>query len=239
MVKILNTPIQLALNIGLGGDVSFANFYHGNNSNIVHILSSWDSRTTSQLIYLWGISGIGRSHLAKATCKHLNGLNLPSLYVSLKEHQSFTPAILENLEKMFLVCLDDLDAVLGKHEWEEAIMYLFNRIADAKCNLLIIANAAPSALNCFLSDLKSRLTSCLILQLQELNDEQKLAALEMRAKERALNMPFEVTKFLLHHYERNMKQLFSMLDRLEVATLRTKRPLTIPFVKGVLEGKFS
>ncbi|MFA6408848.1 MAG: DnaA regulatory inactivator Hda [Gammaproteobacteria bacterium] len=239
MVRALNTPIQLALNIGLGDDVSFANFYLGDNANIVHALSSLDSNASSQLIYLWGNFGIGRSHLAKATCKHLNGLNLPSLYVSLKEHQSFTPAILENLEKMFLVCLDDLDVVLGKREWEEAIMYLFNRIADAKRNLLITANVAPVALNCFLSDLKSRLASCLILQLQGLSDEQKFSALELRSKERGLIMPSEVARFLLRHYERNMDQLFAILDRLELATLRTKRPLTIPFVKSVLEGEFS
>ena len=50
----------------------------------------------------------------------------------LNKAQYFSPAVLENLEQQELVCLDDLQEVIGDTDWEVAIFDLINRgsIAD-------------------------------------------------------------------------------------------------------------
>jgi len=225
---------QLVLNLRLHDDATFANFYPGTNQKIKQVLESLNVKSQNDFIYLWGKSGTGRSHLAIATCQQLGNLGISTAYLPLKDLSMQSPAVLENLEKMFLVCVDDLEAILGQKEWEEALMYLFNRLQTNGGNFLIIAKEAPNALNFILQDLKSRLTSCLIFNLMPLTDEEKLAALTLRAKHRSLKLTRETALFLLRHEQRDFKTLVTILDKLSQAALHSQRALTIPFVKETL-----
>jgi len=66
------------------------------------------------------------------------------------------------------------------------------------------------------------------------NDEEKIVGLKLRAKLRGLELNDAVAHFLLNHYERNPKNLFAVLERLDKAALVAQRRLTIPFVKDIL-----
>jgi DnaA family protein len=63
-------------------------------------------------------------------------------------------------------CLDDLQAIAGKADWEEALFHLFNRLRDSGRRLLIAASTSPRELPVKLADLKSRLTLALIFQMR-------------------------------------------------------------------------
>jgi DnaA-homolog protein len=225
---------QLTLNLILQDYVGWENFYPGSNQKQVQLLQSWNKDTRNQFVYFWGAPGTGRSHLAIATCREMGKLGLPIVYLPLRDQKNLSPKILENLEHVFLLCLDDLDMVLGKHGWEEALFDCFNRLLEAGGNLLITANSSPRGLNFILPDLKSRLTSCLIFKLRPLTHEQKIKALHLRAKQRGLKLPNQTSQFLLNHYQRDLKILFTLLEKLSQAALQMKRPLTIPFVKEIL-----
>ena len=56
----------------------------------------------------------------------------------LNKAQYFSPAVLENLEQQELVCLDDLQEVIGNPDWEVAIFDLINRIRETGKTLLVI-----------------------------------------------------------------------------------------------------
>ena len=85
-----------------------------------------------------------------------------------------------------------------------------------------------------LPDLQSRLTLALVFQLQELADEDKLRALQLRASRRGLQMPDEVGRFILTRGARSMSALFELLEQLDQASLQAQRKLTIPFLKETL-----
>lgn len=51
---------------------------------------------------------------------------------SSEQVRIFFSEVLENLELQELVCLDDLQAVIGNLEWEIAIFDLINRIREVK-----------------------------------------------------------------------------------------------------------
>ena len=86
-----------------------------------------------------------------------------------------------------------------------------------------------------LADLKSRMASGLTFELHELTGVEKIAGLKLRAQLRGLDLNDQAAQFLLHHYARDTKNLFVMLDRLDKAALAAQRKLTIPFIKSVLE----
>ena len=230
-------PIQLPLGVRLRDDATFANYYPGANAaalGYVERLCEPDAGWTESLIYLWGAEGVGRSHLQQAACLRFEQRGEQAVYLPLADLVQYGTAILDNLEQCELVCLDDLDAVAGRADWEEALCHLFNRLRDAGRKLLLAANTAPRELPIALPDLKSRLTLALIFQLHALSDEDKLRALQLRASRRGLHLTEEVGRFIMTRGSRNMSVLFDILERLDQASLQAQRKLTIPFLKETL-----
>lgn len=225
---------QLTLSVALRDDARFANFYVGQNSQnqqIVHALKQQWEPQGELLVYLCGVSGVGVSHLLQAACHYAEGLGYQSIYLPLDEMAEYGPAVLEGIEQLSLVALDNLQTVAGKPEWEQALFHLFNRVRDGGNRLLVGADAPATQIPVALPDLQSRLSWGATFVLQALNDEEKLAALQWRAKHRGLNLSEEVGRYILTRGPRDMSGVFSLLDTLDQASLAQQRKLTIPFIK--------
>lgn len=226
---------QLSLNLCLRDDLTFNNYFATKNLKIIQLLHEVLAEPKDQFVYLWGNNGVGKTHILTACCNYCGMLQQAALYLPLREHANFNPAALLDTEYLRLVCLDDLEAVIGKREWEEAIFNCFNRLQASGKTLMVTANAAPEGLPFLLPDLKSRMLSNLIMQLQPLDDDEKLETLKLRANLRGLVLSDNVAKFLLHHYARDTESLFASLDILDKASLQEQRKLTIPFIKKQLK----
>ena len=226
---------QLPLPIHQSDDETLENFYAENNLLLLNSLQKNFLQLHQQFFYLWGNKGSGKSHLLKGVCQHYLAQQRPALYVPLNKAQYFSPAVLENLEQQALVCLDDLQAVIGNAEWEVAIFDLINRARETGRTLLIMsADQSPANLPVQLPDLASRLTWGEVYQLTPLNDHQKIEVLQKAAYQRGIELPDETANFLFKRLERDMKTLFNALEKLDQASLQAQRKLTIPFVKEIL-----
>jgi len=226
---------QLPLPIHQSDDETLENFYAENNLLLLNSLQKNFLQLHQQFFYLWGNKGSGKSHLLKGVCQHYLAQQRPALYVPLNKAQYFSPAVLENLEQQALVCLDDLQAVIGNTEWEVAIFDLINRVRETGRTLLIMsADQSPANLPVQLPDLASRLTWGEVYQLAPLNDKQKIEVLQKAAYQRGIELPDETANFLFKRLERDMKTLFNALEKLDQASLQAQRKLTIPFVKEIL-----
>lgn len=225
---------QLPLGLGIRDDTTFDNYCVGDNQQALLSLRHLLQGTGESYIYLWGELGVGRSHLLQACCHSLDSIDKNTLYLPFAEYAQLSPGLLEGMEHMDLVCLDNINSVLGQRQWEEAIFHLYNRMQATSSRLLIAGDVVPPQLPCLMPDLRSRLSQGLVMQLKGLNDEQKLNALKLRARRRGLELSDEVGRYLLHHYPRNMAVLFDVLEKLDEASLVQQRRLTIPFVKQVI-----
>ena len=72
-------------------------------------------------------------------------------------------------------------------------------------------------------------------QLHELDEDGQVAALELRASRRGLELSREAAAWLVHRMPRDMHSLCGVLDRLDEAALAAQRRLTVPFLRQVLE----
>lgn len=225
---------QLPLSIDLRDDCTLETFYAADNEQVLDQIKLCAQGEGEQFIYLWGREGVGRSHLLQGACHWAGRKNIAAVYLPLLDLQKRDPAkLVEGLERLRLVCIDDIDVVCGQPLWEEALFYLFNRLRTANHQLIIAANGPPKSLLLKLADLQSRLSWGVTYQIQPLDDEQLLAALQLRAKQRGLELSKEVGAFLIRRFARDMPHLYSILDQLDKASLAAQRRLTIPFVKSV------
>ena len=225
---------QLPLSLSLREDATFASYYVASNQMIIDTLQASASGQGESFVFLLGATGEGRSHLLQATCHHATTLGRSAIYLPLEYYNDYTPAVFEELEQYDLVCLDDIDCLIGMPEWEEALFHLYNRLRQAGSYLVVSASALPAELPCCFEDLRSRLSWGLLFQIKPMQDDEKLVALTLRASARGLELSEEVGRYLLHHYARSLERLFAVLDQLDQAALIAKRRLTIPFVKQTL-----
>jgi DnaA family protein len=225
---------QLVLDLCIKDDFTFDNFYDESNKEVCSTLQSILAYDFSKLIYIWGSGSSGRSHLLIASCRKLIDNNLTAVYIPLADLKQHSPSVLDELESHDLVCVDDLDVIVGDRVWEEAFFSFYNRIFEKKTRLIIAANKAPFSLQFLLPDLKSRVMNCIVFKISALADEEKVFALQRRAQFFGLDLSSAVALFLVNHFPRNNAYLFSLLKELDYAALREKRKLTIPFVKKIL-----
>ncbi|WAT02946.1 DnaA inactivator Hda [Rouxiella chamberiensis] len=232
---LLNTPAQLSLPLYLPDDETFASFYAGENTSLLSAIQTALQQEHGTYIYFWSREGGGRSHLLHAACAELSLRGEAVGYVPLDKRAYFVPEVLDGMEQLALVCIDNIQGIAGDEAWEAAIFHLYNRILETgRTRLFITGDRPPRQLNLGLPDLASRLDWGQIYRLQPLSDDEKLQALQVRAKLRGFELPEDVGRFLLKRLDREMRTLFMTLDQLDRASITAQRKLTIPFVKETL-----
>jgi len=222
---------QLPLGIGLKDTATFDNFYPAGNELVLQALQQGNDA----MLYLWGPGGSGKSHLLQALCHATAANGYSPVYLPLQEIASLSPTLLEGLEQQTLIAVDDIQTVANLSQWEEGLFHLYNRVRESGHHLVVSATASPAGLAFALPDLASRLGWGPVFQLSVLTDKDKRAALQLRAHRRGLEMGGEVAEYLLRRCPRDMDSLFSLLNRLDQASLAAQRRLTIPFVRQFLD----
>lgn len=225
---------QLSLNIHLNSQATLEDFCWRANTLIQQTLTNFIGGEGERYIYLWGNKGSGKSHLLQACC-HAFALSGTSIYLPLPQIKEWGPEALDGIENQDLICLDDIQSIAHDRPWEEAVFHLYNRIRDRDTGLLLISGEnPPSGLALTLPDLRSRLSAGLVLHIQDMSDEDKLASLKNHAQQRGFEMSEGVGQYLIARCSRNMHDLIACLDQLDEASLSAQRKITIPFVREVL-----
>ena len=225
---------QIPLQLMPRRDSRFENFVTGPNKAVVEALKHMPDEPGSH-IFLFGDEGSGKTHLLNALCHETRERQGRAFYLALKRLPHDAIESLQGLETLDLVCVDDLHIIAGDKAWEEALFHCFNRIREANGRLLISSRKRLSALNLGLPDLASRLAWGLRLPLTPLEDQDKLAVINMHSDALGFNMSEDVQHYLLKHHDRSMAALLQTVDNLHQAALTNKRRITVPLAREVLK----
>ncbi len=228
---------QLPLNLRLKDGSSFENYLSGENAPAVEHLRASIARLTcgekgEPVLFLHGPAGTGRTHLLQAACRAAHHAGRGTIYIPLSE-ANIAPALLEDLEGVALVCLDDVERIAGNDEWERALFALVERLRAVGGMLVTAGARPPRELGLKLPDLATRLGWGAVYALRPLDDAGRIGAVQLRARNRGLEMPDDVARYILARYPRDLDSLFVLLDRLDTASLASQRRLTIPFLRSL------
>ena len=219
---------QLALGVRLRANAVFASFSPGQNAELLAALHG----SNRDPIWLWGNSGCGKTHLLQAVCA---AAGATAAYFPLDRSVALPPQALSGFENCSVLCVDDVDAVAGDLEWEQALFRLFNEASELHTRVIFAARSAPRHIDWRLHDWRSRAAACIVYQVRELDEVGRAEALRLRAAQRGLQLPAETLDYLLKRMPRDLRSLFDILDELDEASLVAQRRLTIPFIRDELE----
>ncbi len=230
--------MQLPLNIRLSDAFCFANFFGDQNQELIASLKaavhSLTEPSTSHLesITVWGRSGVGKTHILQSACQLARALELESVYLPLGEPGLEAPSMLEGLDRLPLVCIDNLQLVAGQSEWETG---LFNLYENIKHHGLLLSSSIspPSDTGYQLPDLVSRFNRGLVYPIHSLDHSERLQVIRQRARLRGLEIGDDVAAFIEKHYPRDLASLVRLLEQLDQESLIQQRRITIPFIKSL------
>ena len=229
---------QLPLQFEFRSNQTFHDFFEGNNQEIISHLQNSVAGQGELQIFLYGEAGLGKTHLLQACCHQAHLLKRSSFYLDLANPNLPDADILTGLDSLDLVCLDNVEAIAGKSDWELAFFHFFNQHRDSGHTLIISAACLPNEIPVQLPDLKTRLNWGLSLKIHPLADNDRISALNIKARRMGFEISPQVGLFILTHYGRDLSALWGILEKLDKASLAAKRKLSIPFLKQVLGNDY-
>jgi DnaA regulatory inactivator Hda len=222
---------QIALDIGMAHGPTLAGFCAGPNEAALKHLQLWAGSPTRSPVptYLWGPGGSGKTHLLKAVAESLReqGALAGWLDASLAEPPEFS-------EDWAVVLLDDVHLYTAVQQ-HAAFNWFVN--AQALQRGVLAAGAMPPADLRLREDLRTRLGWGHVFQLQVLSEPERRAVLRQAADARGVFLGDEVMDFMLTRFSRDLGSLMQLLEHLDGYALQTKRAITIPLIKSMLESE--
>ena len=224
---------QIPLGVRLPDRAVFASFLPARNSEAVSHAHRVASGEIAGLTWLAGPAGAGKTHLLQAICAAASE-RMRAGYLPLAELAPLGVGVLEGMPQLECLCVDDIDQVAGRADWERAIFALLRELEEGDGRLIAAAQAPPALVSWALPDLGSRCAAGAVLQLRALDEAEQQAALQLRARLRGLELPAETLNWLRRRFPRDMRRLYELLDTLDEAALAAQRRLTVPFIREVL-----
>jgi DnaA-homolog protein len=230
----VNSSPQIPFQFGDFQKNDLDSFITGDNQELVALIKLITNKEKNHRLYIWGESGTGKSHLLQAACKAATDNNLQVAYIPLKQISELSAEMLHDLGELDLVCVDDLESVIGQIEWQQGLTWLYNELRDNNHSMIISGNKTPTTIELEVEDLKSRLGWDQVVQIQSPSDELKIEILKQKANARSFELSDEVIEFLIRRVDRSLSSLIEILDKIDHASLAEKRKITIPFVKELI-----
>jgi DnaA-homolog protein len=222
---------QIALDIGMARAPTLASFCAGPNEAALRHLQLWAGSPTRSPVptYLWGPAASGKTHLLKAVAEALReqGASVGWLDATLAEPPQFS-------DSWAVVLLDDVHLYTAVQQ-HAAFNWFVNSQALQR-GVLAAGTFPPSHLQ-LREDLRTRLAWGHVFQLQVLSEPERRAVLRQSADARGIFLGDDVMDFMLTRFSRDLSSLMQLLDHLDGYALQTKRAITIPLIKSMLESE--
>lgn len=222
---------QIPLALATDYPTDFDNYIPGENLECLMYLQDAVSRLGQDVpppVYLWGGQGSGKTHLLLAIAHACSAKGLKHGCIDRQTLSNTLPIDSD----CSVVLIDDCDQLTGEQQ-----ALAFRAFIDAQSYGMWVVAAgavAPIALE-VREDLRTRLGWGNVFALKYLSDEELQAAIWHIGRSRGLSLSQDVLVYIVNHFSRDMRSIMALLNQLDLYALSTKRSITIPLIKTVLQ----
>tara|TARA_B100001989_G_scaffold67287_1_gene45580 strand:+ start:2001 stop:2699 length:699 start_codon:yes stop_codon:yes gene_type:complete len=231
----MSNPRQLALQIQINERASLDNFFVSKNNNqTIQILKNiLLSSNKGAQIFIDDLGSNGKSYLLQAICNDFSNSNNSSIYIPMQETINFDPSILEGISELNLICIDDIDLINKRREWEIPFFNLINECYEKECFLIL--SGSINKLKA-IPDLTSRIKKMETLRLEAINDDELMEATQAISKNLNIEISDKNMNYLINNSKRDIKTIFRTLSQLEKESLERKKSIGLNLIKDVIRS---
>ena len=129
--------------------------------------------------------------------------------------------------------MEDID----RNPNERNLFHLYNIAKDYRKFILFTSAVSPKELKIKLPDLRSRIMSCPISIIKNVDNEILELILFKQLSDRQINVSPEVINYILLRIDRSLAAIRELVGIIDAKSLEQKRNITIPFIKNILGNK--
>ena len=232
----MNNPTQLIFPFQINQKASFESFFCSpDNIELMSRLADLLVSKNADELIINGAEGSGKSFLMQAICNELSSSGKQFAFMPMNKAINMGVEIFQNLASLNAVCIDDLQLILSREDWETALFNLINECQQSNCSLILSFGGNQSLEDITqLPDLLSRIKRMEFMKLQAVQDECLNQALDFVSQQLGINLEKAELEFLLNHQTREFSILVDNLISLDKQAASLKRKITIPLIKETL-----
>jgi chromosomal replication initiator protein len=243
---MFESPALAGNGANLNPRYTFANFIVGSSNRMAHAVALSVSERPGAAynpLFLYGGSGLGKTHLLQAVGHMVQGGGYRALYVTSDVFTTeLISAIRTQTAEQFrakyrtidVLLIDDVHFIAGKEQTQEEFFHTFNALHTANRQIVLTSDRPPQAITLLEERLRSRFGWGMIADLQPPNLETRIAILQMKAATLGRQVSNDVLTLIAQRAHRNIRDLEGALTRVLAHAELLSRPLNTALVEDAL-----
>lgn len=210
-------------------DYTFETFIIGKSNEFAYAACTAVAKgggTVYNPLFIWGPSGLGKTHLITATAKEIkkSNENLNIVYVTGETfaseiisaiHNKSTAEFHNKYRTADVLLVDDIQFIAGKESTQEEFFHTFNALYQDGKQIVLTSDRPPKAIKTLEDRIRSRFESGLIADIQTPDFETRMAIIKRKAELLDLKIPDDVAQLIANKIKTNIRQLEGAVKKLK------------------------
>ncbi|MBI5303485.1 MAG: chromosomal replication initiator protein DnaA [Chloroflexi bacterium] len=226
---------------------TFETFIVGNSNRLAHAAALAVAEHLGESynpLFLYGGTGLGKTHLLHALGQHPQVHGKRVMYVSSETFandliNSIRNQSTEEFRQLYrqvdVLLIDDIQFIGGKESTQEEFFHTFNHLHAANKQIVISSDRHPRAISTLEDRVRSRFEGGMITDIQPPDLEMRIAILRAKVESHSVAVPSEVLDFIARKVQSNIRELEGALTRVYGHAQLMKLPLTVDLAEIVLQ----
>ena len=209
-------------------EYTFENFIIGSTNKFAQaacVAVANNPATNYNPLFIYGNSGLGKTHLLYATINRLKQNN-PNIKIIYTKGEDFTNQMIaclanktmEDFRDKYRTCdvllIDDIQFIAGKVSTQEEFFHTFNALFEDKKQIILTSDRPPRDIKTLEDRLKSRFEWGLIADIEPPDLELRIAIIKNKAEQVNVHIPDDVLTFLGENLRSNIRQIEGAIKKL-------------------------
>lgn len=227
---------------------TFENFIVGKSNQLAQSVALGVAEHPFHLnnpLYLYGPSGLGKTHLLFAIINKLkqNNPNYRILYVTGEEFTNeLVEALAQNKPMSFrekyrnldVLLVDDIQFIAGKKAIQEEFFHTFEALFQNNKQLILASDVSPEEINELESRLKTRFSWGMVADIQPPDLELRTAIFRRKSLDFGFDLDYSVLNYLAENITQNIRQIEGAIRKLRAECLVSGDKCTVQMAERVL-----
>ena len=246
---LLQAPVVQDLDPHLNPNYNFENFIKGTSNEfsltVAETVAQNPARTFNPL-FLYGPSGVGKTHLINAIGTRIKELYPEKrvLYISAHLFQvQYTDSIRTNhfndfilfYQQIDVLIIDDIQEFAGVTKTQNTFFHIFNHLHQTGKQLILTSDRAPVMLQGIEERLLTRFKWGLIAELERPDIELRKNILRSKIRRDGLNIPDAVVSYIAENVNESVRELEGIVNSLLVYSIQLKREINLDLAQHIVQ----
>lgn len=237
--------------------LTFDNFVKGKSNELAYAFSmavagnnemsgSINTNQTFNPLFIYGDSGLGKTHLMKAIENEVRRKN-PNIKIIYTTGENFLNELIEAITKKntaefhnkyrtadFLL-VDDIQFLENKDTAQEEFFHTFNDLYNARKQIVLTADIAPSKINRLDNRIRSRFALGVQVDIQPPDFETRMAIVKRKAELVGLQLGDNIARLIAEKIKTNIRQLEGTVNKMKGLTEFTNETPSMAMAQKVVK----